>query len=108
MATSFYKEWTVDVGGRTIKVTNSFDFKLNTSADLYLDEVHLDRSTKKVANPNKPILSKTEVADGIDSIEVYAAGVFEPKVSILVNGKVVFADKLGWLDRIVNSLSPKW
>ncbi len=107
MTMTSFKEWTVDFGGRVIKVTNSFDAEMSTSADLYLDEVHLDQCTKKVANPHKPVLSKVKVAEGIDSIEVYASGVLKPKVSILVNGEVVLADKLSWLDRFANSFFPK-
>ena len=72
------------------------------SADLYLDDEHLDKNTDMVANPKKPLLSKYEVSDDIKSIEVFAAGAFKIKISIMVNGDIVLADKLSLIDRFTN------
>ena len=41
-------------------------------------------------NPNKAMLSKSEVFDDIKSIEVFLAGFFSVKLSIMVNGVVFF------------------
>lgn len=107
MAKVFYKGWITEFRGRVVKVTNSYDSELNTAADLYLDDVHLEKSTKSFVNPHKPALAQYKVADGIDSIEVFYAGLLTPKLSILVNGEIIYADKLGWLDRLVVRLFPK-
>ena len=46
------------------------------------------------------MLSKSEVSDDIKSIEVFLAGFFSVKLSIMVNGVVVLQDKLNLIDRI--------
>ena len=43
-------------------------------ADLYLDNKHLDRNTDMLVNPNKAMLTKSEVSDDIKSIEVFWQG----------------------------------
>ena len=82
MNKSNYKEWSVDFNGKTIKVSNWWNWKMKGSADLYLDDEHLDKNTDMMANPKKAILSKYEVSDEIKSIEVFAAGTFKIKISI--------------------------
>ena len=72
--------------------------------DLYLDNQHLDQNTDMLVNPNKAMLSKSEVSDDIKSIEVFSAGFFSlEKLSIMVNGVVVLQDKLSLLDRFAKS-----
>ena len=44
--------------------------------DLYIDNEHLDQNTDILVNPNKAMLSKSEVSDDIKSIEVFSAGFF--------------------------------
>ena len=102
MEKSNYKEWSVDFNGKTIKVSNWWDWKMKGSADLYLGDEHLDKNTDMIANPKKVLLSKYEVSDEIKSIEVFAAGAFKIKISIMVNGDIVFADKLSLIDRFAN------
>ena len=97
-----YKEWSINFNGKIIKVTNWWDWDGKGSADLYLEEEHLDKNTDMFANPKKVLLSKYEVSDDIKSIEVYAAGFFKIKISILVNGNIVFSDKLSLIDRFAN------
>ena len=102
MKESNYKEWSVKFNGKTIKVSNWWDWKMKGSADLYLDDEHLDKNTDMMANPKKVLLSKYEVSDEIKSIEVFAAGAFKIKIAIIVNGDVVLRDKLSLIDRFVN------
>ena len=102
MKESNYKEWSVNFNGKTIKVSNWWDWKMKGSADLYLDDEHLDRNTDMIANPKKVLLSKYEVSDEIKSIEVFAAGAFKIKIAIIVNGDVVLKDKLSLIDRFAN------
>ena len=102
MKKSNYKEWSVNFNGKIIKVSNWWDWKMKGSADLYLDDEHLDKNTDMMANPKKAILSKYEVSDEIKSIEVFAAGAFKMKISIKVNGEIVLAEKLSLMDRFAD------
>ena len=107
MEKSNYKEWSVDFNGKTIKVSNWWNWEGNGSADLYIDNKHLDQNTDMLVNPNKAMLSKSEVSDDIKSIEVFLAGFFSVKLSIMVNGVVVLQDKLNLIDRIAKTFFSK-
>ena len=107
MEKSNYKEWSVDFNGKIIKVSNWWNWEGTGSADLYLDDIHLDQYTEMLVNPNKAMLSKSEVSDDIKSIEVFSAGSFSIKLSIMVNGIVVLQDKLSLLDRFVKTFFSK-
>ena len=102
-----YKEWSINFNGKIIKVTNWWDWDGKGSADLYLEEEHLDKNTDMFANPKKVLLSKYEISDDIKSIEVFLAGFFTVKLSIMVNGVVVLQDKLSLLDRFAKSFFSK-
>ena len=102
MEKSNYKEWSVNFNGQKITVSNWWDWNMKGSADLYLDDEHLDKNTDMVVNPKKVLLSKYEVSEDIKSIEVFAAGAFKIKISIMINGDIVFADKLSLVDRFAN------
>ena len=107
MEKSNYKEWSVDFNGKIIKVSNWWNWEGKGSADLYLDDEHLDQNTDMLVNPNEAMLSKSEVSDDIKSIEVFSAGVFSVKLSIMVNGVVVLQDKLSLLDRFIKTFFSK-
>ena len=97
-----YKEWSVNFNGKIIRVTNWWSVEAGESegtADLYVDDKHLDKNTDLIANPKKALLSKYEVSDDIKSIEVFAAGALKIKISIMVNGKIVLQEKLSLIDR---------
>ena len=72
MEKSNYKEWSVDFNGKIIKVSNWWNWEGKGSADLYLDNEHLDQNTEMLVNPNKPMLSKSEFSNDIKSIEEIA------------------------------------
>ena len=107
MDKSNYKEWSVDFNGKIIKVSNWWNWEGKGSADLYLDNEHLDQNTDMLVNPNKAMLSKSEVSDDIKSIEVFLAGFFSPKLSMMVNGVVVLQDKLSLIDRFAKTFFSK-
>ena len=107
MEKSNYKEWSVDFNGKTIKVSNWWNWEGTGSADLYLDDIHLDQNTEMLVNPNIAMLSKSECSDDIKSIEVFSAGSFSVKLSIMVNGIVVLQDELSLLDRFVKTFFSK-
>jgi hypothetical protein len=102
-----YKEWSVDFNGKIVKVSNWWNWAGKASADLYVDNEHLDQNTDMMANPHKALLSKNEVSDDIKSIEVFSAGTFTVKLSIMVNGIVVLQDKLSLLDRLTKTFFSK-
>ena len=102
-----YKEWSVNFNETKIKVTNWWSWSFKSSADLYANGEHLDNSTKVMANPNNLILSKYDYSKDIKSIEVYGAGIFKVKMSMMVNGEIVFQDELNFFERLVNKLFPK-
>lgn len=104
------KEWTVSVGGATIKVSNWWSLKggeLVGAADLYINDVAKDQNTSLVPNPHKPLLSAYGISETVQSVEVFAAGVFKVKVSIMVNGEVALRENLSWIDRLFNKTFPK-
>ena len=107
MEKSHYKEWSVDFNGKTIKVSNWWNWDGTGSADLYLNGEHLDQCTDMLVNPNKAMLSKREVSADIKSIEVFLAGFFSPKLSMMVNGVVVLQDKLSLIDRFAKTFFSK-
>ena len=102
-----YKEWSVDFNGKIVKVSNWWNWEGKGSADLYLDDEHLDQNTDMLVNPNKAMLSKSEVSDDIKSIKVYSAGALTVKLSIMVNGVVILQDKLSLLDRFAKTFFSK-
>jgi hypothetical protein len=68
MKQSNYKEWSVDFNEKIIKVSNWWNWDGMGSADLYIDDIHLDQNTEMLVNPNKAMLSKSEVSDDIKCI----------------------------------------
>ena len=107
MEKSNYKEWSVDFNGKIIKVSNWWNWEGKCSAVLYLDNEHLDQNTEMLVNPNKVMLYKSDVSDDIKSIEVFSAGFFSDKLSIMVNGVVVLKDKLSLLDSFAKTFFSK-
>ena len=107
MEKSNYKEWLVDFKGKTIKVTNWWNWNMEGSADLFIDDEHVDQNTDMIADPNLPLLTKNEFSEDIKSIKVFVAGVSNIKISIMVNGKNVFQDKLSIIDRLINKVFRK-
>ena len=107
MEKSNYKEWLVDFKGKTIKVTNWWNWNMEGSADLFIDDEHVDKNTDMIADPNLPLLTKNEFSEDIKSIEVFVSGVSKIKISIMVNGKNVFQDKLSIIDRLINKVFRK-
>jgi hypothetical protein len=86
------KEWSTEVQGHTIKVTNSW----MGGAKLYIDGECRDTNNKMIADPNKPALSARIVKENPQSplIEVFVKAIFAVKASICVDGKQVAGDVL--------------
>ena len=53
---------TVEFNGREIKVSNWYNWRLQGSADLYLDGEHLDQNNDKFSTGKKVFLSKYDVS----------------------------------------------
>ena len=86
------KEWSTEVQGHTIKVTNSWI----GGAKLYIDGECRDTNNKTIADPNKPALSARIVKENPQSplVEVFVKAIFAVKASICVDGKQVAGDVL--------------
>jgi hypothetical protein len=87
------EERTVDYNGKEIKVSNWWNWKLQGAADLYIDGEHLDQNKDKIALGRKVFLSKYNISEDIESIEVYVSFLFKLKFKILVNGTIIYQDK---------------
>ena len=85
------EERTIDFNGKVIKVSNWWNWKLQGAADLYLDGEHLDQNKAKFAH-GQLFLSKYNISDDIESIEVYVSFLFKLKFKILVNGSIIYQD----------------
>ena len=77
------EERTVDYNGKEIKVSNWWNWKLQGAADLYLDGEHLDQNKDKIALGRKVFLSKYNISEDIESIEVYVSFLFKLKSLII-------------------------
>ncbi len=107
MNKSHYKEWKVEYKGQEIKVTNWWNWNMESSTDLFIDDEHIDKNTDKFANPNIPLLAKKEFSEDIKSIEVFGADIFKVKILIMVNEENIYQDKLSIMDRLANKVFPK-
>ena len=83
-----------------ILISNWWGWDLKGSADLYIDDQHLDQDSSIVAETNRPLLKTSNFSDNISSLEVYVAGLFSVKISVLVNGVNIYSDPLNMLDRL--------
>jgi hypothetical protein len=81
-------------------ISNWWGWDLKGSADLYIDDQHLDQDSSIVAETNRPLLKTSNFSDNISSLEVYVAGLFSVKISVLVNGVNIYSDPLNMLDRL--------
>ena len=102
-----YKEWKVEYMGQEIKVTNWWNWDGESSADLFINDKHVDKYDEKLANPNISVLNANKYSEEIQTLKVYFAGVFKIKVLIKVNGENVFQDKLNIIDKLLNKVFPK-
>lgn len=107
MNKSHYKEWKVEYKGQEIKVTNWWNWNRESSADLFINDKHVDKYDEVLANPNISVLNVNQYSEDIKTLKVYFAGAFKIKVLIMVNGENVFQDKLSIIDRLANKVFPK-
>jgi hypothetical protein len=49
----------------------------------------------------KPMLKHNGFSESIQSIEVFVAGAFSVKISVLVNGEIIFNDPLNVIDKFL-------
>tara|TARA_B100001059_G_scaffold104510_1_gene104316 strand:+ start:477 stop:809 length:333 start_codon:yes stop_codon:yes gene_type:complete len=94
------KQWNINYKNHNILISNWWGWDLKGSADLYIDDQHLDQDTSIVAETNRPLLKTSNFSDNISSLEVYVAGLFSVKISVLVNGVNIYSDRLNMLDRL--------
>ncbi len=95
-----FKQWNIPYKNHHILISNWWGWDLKGSADLYIDDQHLDQDTSIVAETNRPLLQTSNFSDNISSLEVYVAGLFSVKISVLVNGVNIYSDPLNMIDRL--------
>ena len=95
-----FKQWNINYKNHDILISNWWGWDLKGSADLYIDDQHLDQDSSIVAETNRPLLKTSNFSDNISSLEVYVAGLFSVKISVLVNGVNIYSDPLNMLDRL--------
>ena len=95
------KKWEMVFGDHAILVTNWWDWNMTGSADLYIDGQHLDQSTEMLPDTKKRMLKHNGFSESIQSIEVFVAGAFSVKISVLVNGEIIFNDPLNVIDKFL-------
>jgi hypothetical protein len=86
------EEWSTDVQGHAIRVTNSW----MGGAKLYIDGEWRDINKKMIADPSKPALSARLLQGNSESalVEVFMKAMFTVKAEICVDGKQVVGDVL--------------
>ena len=95
-----FKQWNINYKNHDILISNWWGWDLKGSADLYIYDQHLDQDSSIVAETNRPLLKTSNFSDNISSLEVYVAGLFSVKISVLVNGVNIYSDPLNMLDRL--------
>ena len=107
-----HKEWCINHLGYKITVTSWFSWNGHVGTELLVDGHLFDKKeifqvkeenideVFEFMNPQTPILKVTNVSEAIQTIEVYSGGAFRRKLSIMIDGKNVFQDKLNGIDRL--------
>ena len=105
---SGFREWTVDVKNRNIRVTiEPALFSYNSK--LYVDNELVDHKERlKPKSKYHVFLSKSDLSEDLKSIRVFFTTDDFPKVSIVVNGEVVLKDELGIFDLHSDLVSKRW
>ena len=103
------KVWEVTHNNSIVRVKNWWTTIGGTRSEisLYVDDKLLDSSKENIVHPNKPTLKASKVSDDIETIEVYATGLFTVKVSILINAENVHTDKLNFFEKILSKLQKR-
>tara|TARA_B000000475_G_C15897465_1_gene407060 strand:- start:68 stop:388 length:321 start_codon:yes stop_codon:yes gene_type:complete len=95
------QRWETSFQDNKISVTNWWNWSLQVSADLYINGELVDSSDGAFPDINKPLLKAYEYNETIKSLEVFIAGTFSVKISIMVNGENIHQDSLNFLDRLI-------
>ena len=95
------KEWETEYRGNKILVTNWWNWSLEGSADLLINDELVDSSDEASPDFSKPLLKIFNYNETIESVEVFVAGAISVKISIMVNGEIIYQDRLTFLDRLI-------
>ena len=95
-----FKKWEAEYRDHKISVTKWY-WSFQGSADLYINGELVDSSDEAFPDINKPLLKAYEYNETIESLEVFIAGTFSVKISIMVNGENIHQDSLTFLDRLI-------
>ena len=94
------QKWEINYQKHNILISNWWGWNLKGSADLYIDNQHLDQNTSMIPDTRRPFLKNYNFSDDIDSVEVFIGGFFSVNIPVLVNGKNIYTDPLNMIDRL--------
>ena len=95
-------EWNTEYESHHIKVTEWYDFReepFKGGGEVLVDNEIVGSWGLVMPEGKKPIVSITRVNDKIRFLNIYGCGAFKSKISIEVNGKFIYQDKLNMFDR---------
>ena len=96
-----FQRWEAEYRDNRISVTNWWNWSLQGSADLYINGELVDSSDEASPDFSKPLLKIFNYNETIESVEVFVAGAISVKISIMVNGEIIYQDRLTFLDRLI-------
>ena len=96
-----FKKWEAEYRDNKISVTNWWNWSLQGSAELFINNELVDSSDEAFPDISKPLLKTYEYNETMKSLEVFLAGTFSMKISIMVNGESIYQDRLTFLDRLI-------
>ena len=77
------QQWEIKYQNHNILISNWWGWNLKGSADLYIDNQHLDQNTSMIPDTRKPFLKNYNFSNDIDSVEVFIGGFFPSRFLFL-------------------------
>ena len=102
-------EWNTEYEPHHIKVTCWYDLSeepFKGGGEVIVDNEIVGGWGAVLTEGDNPIVSVNRINDKIRFLNIYACGAFKPKLSIEVNDKFIYQDKLNFFDRYLLN-SPK-
>ena len=95
-------EWTIDYETEQIKIRSWYDFSkepFEGGGEVFVDARVVGSWGLMMPKPDKPFIGLTQVSDRIRFLNIYGTGAFKPKISVEVNGRFIYQDRLSFIDR---------
>ena len=96
----YTRNWRIRYKNEIIKITNWWSLNLKTEAKIFLNEQFLGLNNELNTNPFNPVFHFQNPTENIKEIKVFLYGFFSLKLSLEINGKIFYRDKLNFFDQI--------